>query len=383
MTLAGRNVTVRAATLVCLCVVVLLVALEALFMLRNFDTPQPGPFGYDRLELTLHHPDGSSPDIPPEIPALLYYPTAEGQAQLASGQFPLIVHSPGWGASRHTNQQLLTFLTSHGYVVLSIDDVKLNGAWSGQSSQARAIQEMPYALTSPKGLGEDIRRFDQRTQAQGRKISAALTALERLAQSHSSEPLSLIARFDHVAGVGFSFGGTALAHLCSIDPRLVSVVNLDGGHWGRGADAVPCAYLMIYGLDSLPNSQPEHQRTLHGRREQQMIIRDLQLVRRHISNDNTFVALFPTARHGQFADAPTPSLLRRVLGGGRSAKQSSVIHAMRNAFTLHFLHAYLPTDGDPTSFDPPLDPALAQRLTLDSAMLNQWKDYPIPLGHTD
>ena len=115
----------------------------------------PGPFGVGVRTLTLVDttrvtPAHGSVAQQPErtLVTEIWYPTAAGSmapvrdATLATGQFPLIVNSPGYADSRLGEGYLGSLLASRGYV-FAAPDFPVTGAVAGNDRSLTDVSNQP------------------------------------------------------------------------------------------------------------------------------------------------------------------------------------------------------------------------------------------------
>jgi predicted dienelactone hydrolase len=146
-------------------------------------------------------------------------PVAPGPA------WPVILFSPGYGASRAFYSGLAADLASRGYVVLAVDhpyEVAVT-----QLADGRVV-----------GPAHDAGRTDaERVAYMERQVVVRAAdlrfVLDQLARPNSLPPV-LAGRLDagRVAAIGHSFGGATAALLASQDPRIGAAADIDGMLYG-------------------------------------------------------------------------------------------------------------------------------------------------------
>ena len=146
---------------------------------------------------------------------------ARRDAAPATGRWPVIVFSPGYGAARAFYAGLLAELASRGYVVLALD----------HPYEAALTELANGTLVTP------IERFDpnerDRTQYMARQL-AVRTADVRFVLDRLRTTADLASHLDttRVAVIGHSFGGATAAQAAVDDPRVTAAVNIDGTLYG-------------------------------------------------------------------------------------------------------------------------------------------------------
>ncbi len=166
---------------------------------------------------------------------------------------PLVIFSHGLGGYLSQNSHLCEHLASHGYVVASLAHP---GATSG----------VPYASGDPAYMPPLAELMGAEPMKAGMEVARAKTTRDRFnglirqARAASMSGLSstwaadISALLDHltedapapnlsdvleridltrVAVMGMSLGGSASCLAGHVDSRISTIVNLDGGQWGR------------------------------------------------------------------------------------------------------------------------------------------------------
>lgn len=118
--------------------------------------------------------------------------TARRDATATAGKFPVIVYAPSYRAPAFENADLCEFLASHGYVVIASPSI-------GQS---------------PEGMKDDL----EGAETQLGDIQFLVGYAHRLPQADT----------DHIAVIGYSWGGLSNAMAAAKDSRIDALVSLDG-----------------------------------------------------------------------------------------------------------------------------------------------------------
>jgi len=124
-----------------------------------------------------------------ELAALM---TARRDAIASAGQFPVVIYAPSYRGPAFENADLCEFLASHGYVVIASPSI-------GQS---------PYGMT------DDLEGIE----AQVGDVQYLIGYAHSLPQ----------ADIEHLAVMGYSWGGLANVMAAAKDPRIHALVSLDG-----------------------------------------------------------------------------------------------------------------------------------------------------------
>jgi len=162
--------------------------------------------------------------------AMAYYGRIDTHAVVGAApaaarpRWPVVLFSPGYGASRAFYTGLVADLASRGFVVLAVDhpyEVAVTELASGRI--ATAIER--FAGDAPDGAAR---------MAQQEHVRAAdlRFVLDRIALPDALGALSGHLDLDRVAAIGHSFGGAAALLAMAEDPRIAAAANLDGTLYG-------------------------------------------------------------------------------------------------------------------------------------------------------
>ncbi|OJJ41007.1 hypothetical protein ASPWEDRAFT_731661 [Aspergillus wentii DTO 134E9] len=140
---------------------------------------------------------------------------------LPGKEYPVIIFSPGMGASRFIYSSLMQSVASMGFVVISVDH-----------PYDSAIVEFPDGK-SINSLGVKKLRENILTALDTRAKDLSFT-LDQLEETPKLIPSSFTGRLqlDKVSVIGHSFGGAAAADVMINDTRFAGGMNLDGALWG-------------------------------------------------------------------------------------------------------------------------------------------------------
>jgi dienelactone hydrolase len=163
----------------------------------------------------------------------------------ASGPpLPVVVYVPSWGQPRSEVQPTARDLASHGYVVLSIDDIVHDRYDAPQSAADEDVRLTPFDFSSDEAADRTIARSQARARREADKALAAYDAFVGCVAATPAWQGRVEA--NRLAVVGFSFGGATAAAARS-DPRVVASVNLDGWTFGyAGGSTSPVPHLQMY-----------------------------------------------------------------------------------------------------------------------------------------
>jgi dienelactone hydrolase len=167
--------------------------------------------------------------------------------------WPVVLYSPGAGDPREFTTALVEDLTSHGYVVATIDHVHDSGPVElpdghVELSALPAFTDENEAALTAKEIGARV--------ADTRFVIDELTALNRGANPDHEHPrlprgMHGALDLDQVGMFGHSDGGSTTGHAMHDDRRIKAGVDLDGTFWtpqGRAGSDRP---LLLFGEQDL------------------------------------------------------------------------------------------------------------------------------------
>ena len=190
---------------------------------------------------------------------------ATADAPAAGGSHPVLLMSPGLGATTAFMGAHASDLASHGFVVVGID---VSGETQAVDTGEGVLAPMAPGLANASVASIELRSRDMRF------------VLSRLGSLHGAGRLDL----GRVGAFGHSNGGATTATAMLADRRLRAGVNLDGAIFGAVAQR---------GLD-----RPFG--TLHGAGPDAAYASLFEL-RSHLRGPRPY-AYFPRARHNSFTD---------------------------------------------------------------------------------
>ncbi|MEO8397052.1 MAG: hypothetical protein ABI700_28920 [Chloroflexota bacterium] len=178
---------------------------------------------------------------------------------VASGKFPLLIFSPGFGGVADFYTSLVEEVASHGYIVAALAH--------------------PYSL----GLvefpdGRIIAATDLVTQLNeaNREKTAAIWAgdaefaLDTLEKLNGSDPLLAgHLDLDHMGAFGHSFGGATAAEIAHDDPRVLAAINMDGTMFGDAAKSGLTKPFMMMQSDMSTDNPSDEELVAQGTTRQQ------------------------------------------------------------------------------------------------------------------
>ncbi|CAN5851222.1 hypothetical protein BH11PSE3_BH11PSE3_20350 [soil metagenome] len=296
-----------------------------------------GPRGVGRLEAALRDRQGRA------IPITIWYPTAaaaRNAAPLENAPFdattntPLILYSPGWAATRRQSSAQTENLASHGFVVVACDDYA-NDVTTDPDFGAG------FDVSSDGAMAASMERAGRHVTTQGDRIVAVLNALA------AGQVPMLAGRLDlgRVGVLGLSVGGASGLQAALIDPRIVAVLNLDGGLFGPPATRVGShAYFLVSSREAFPSQADLSSTDAETRNNALVSVRDLPLNARRMERPGNYWALLETADHGDLSDELFVFSRRTLF---RSNSQRRAVHAAIRAYEIAFFQSALGGDPEP------------------------------------
>ena len=172
-----------------------------------------------------------------------------GEVVQVPGGFPVILYSPGLGASRFDNSSLVVDLASRGYVVVAVDHPYTSNAPVTLANGRQVDRDT--ADTVEMSAEESLARMTRSVSTNSADLSFVLDHLTRLNADPGGafhDRLDL----DSVGALGFSFGGATAEQVLADDPRFDAGINMDGTHFGTVRDTgVPAPSLNILSTDHI------------------------------------------------------------------------------------------------------------------------------------
>lgn len=165
-------------------------------------------------------------------------------------RWPVVLFSPGYGASRAFYSGLLADLASRGFVVLALD----------HAYEAPVVELANGRLATPveRFLPDDPDRLRYMSERQSVRAADLRFVAGQIGRPGALGPL-LSERLDlrRIAAIGHSFGGASAVEAAMGDARIRAVANIDGTLYGRAAtDPMPVPFLLL---------ESDHRETRHSR----------------------------------------------------------------------------------------------------------------------
>lgn len=283
------------------------------------------------------------------LPNITTHSYPRGWLPAKPARFPLLLFSHGYAAGTESqNTVQMEELASHGFVVASIDhpyeaggvivppDSKLlesnppvptaDSAQARQSTAlfdrlrvARDTTEILAPLRELLTMGAALDTAADRWLVDTRFV---LDQITRMSAAHEGNDTLFVGRLvtDSIGIFGMSFGGATAANFCTVDPRCVAGMNLDGLHYGVASrQSLPRPFFI-----ASSQGNPNVHRLFYER-----------------AKAPAWLMVTKGAEHMDFTDlgwfAPTLGTKAKMLGGIPASR----MHALMNAIVLQWFDAAL------------------------------------------
>ncbi len=151
--------------------------------------------------------------------------TTDAKIAKAKMKFPVIIFSPGLGASPFSYTAIIENLVSRGYVIAAINHAYDTSDFKFSDGQTILYAAEKWDRQVPKDWTADERKqfFDERRIGWAQDISFVASQLENLENSFKKQM-----DLQNLGMLGHSFGGQAATIACAADERFKACANLDG-----------------------------------------------------------------------------------------------------------------------------------------------------------
>ena len=169
-----------------------------------------------------------------ELPALdVLYPVATataGESQPPQ-RFAVILYFSGWPGDSVSNRVLIAELVSHGYAVVTFTyPARLPSMSDADYRRQLDDINIPMDFSSLPALERTTDLFERRVRSRGLDAGLTIDMLQRL-QTSDAPGITRLLDLSRIGVLGFSLGGSIANHLCSVDARIRSAVDMDASHW--------------------------------------------------------------------------------------------------------------------------------------------------------
>lgn len=217
--------------------------------------------------------------------------------------WPLVIFSPGYGASRAFYTSVISGLASEGYVVLALD----------HPYEAAIVELSDGRIATPieKFSSTDTNRIRFMETRQALRVEDIRFVLDHL----DWLPFADLVDRERIAAIGHSFGGATAARSLEADRRIFAAANIDGTIYGDISDEPLRKPFLL--LESDPKDTGHSETYMEGNRK--FLARAGKLGRRE---------RLANANHYSFTDVPLlfsgPGrfALSLLMGGSRGPVQT-------------------------------------------------------------
>jgi predicted dienelactone hydrolase len=173
---------------------------------------------------------GVSPDQFVQVVTQTIHTNAVPEADLADAScYPVVIFSPGFGATPKFYTKQLEELASHGYVVVAI-----NPTYEAPVlfPDGQVITQSSVFDFSSANSETEQQVFNQAVEIRAADVSFMLKELERINIEDPQELLTGHLDLSQVGIFGHSLGGDTAIQAMKRDHRLKAGINMDGGSYG-------------------------------------------------------------------------------------------------------------------------------------------------------
>ena len=205
---------------------------------------------------------------------------------------PLVLYSPGWGATRLQSRIQVENLASHGFVVIGCDDI----ANDVENDPERGLA---LELATDADTAASIDRAGRHAVQQGKRLLDILEAVGAGQVAAVADRLDL----SHVGVLGYSIGGAAGLAAAATDRRIVAVFNIDGGLFGPAPDGIVVDnYFLLSSREAFPSAQELASSDPVTRNYARISAIDIPRNTQRMAQPQSYWAMIPTVGHGDLAD---------------------------------------------------------------------------------
>ncbi|MDN4524027.1 alpha/beta hydrolase family protein [Fictibacillus fluitans] len=251
---------------------------------------------------------------------------SELKAKPASGQFPVVLFSHGFPASRFNYTYLAEEMASHGYVVVAMEHTYHSLITTLGDGRAASLVKTP----SPVQLNAWDKIIDN---IWSRDTSFILDQLEKVQAGTIQTPLKEKLDLTRIAVAGHSFGGANAADSLMKDSRIKIGANLDGTFFGSQLQnnklTKPFLYVTTKPIDHEKDIDMPPQKQLNdmnmSKEQFKHYAHEIKKREEHALQKNTDHMVIKDAKHLSFSDI---YLYSPVLGPSPEALHEKVRSSM-------------------------------------------------------
>jgi predicted dienelactone hydrolase len=191
---------------------------------RIEDDAKTGPY-FPRAECLPGGPKGFDRGV---AATLVTHAFDDAPLATCGAPFPVLLFSPGAGATPFYYTTLLEELASHGYVVAAIDHCYEGRGQVFPDGHAFA-PDAEKRRPDPKSPDIERQTAEYYRRRVDLRAADAKFVLDQLHELNSSDPrFAGTLDLARVGAFGHSLGGVTATEMCAIDPRFKAAANLDG-----------------------------------------------------------------------------------------------------------------------------------------------------------
>jgi dienelactone hydrolase len=251
----------------------------------------------------------------------------------AQDRYPVLLYLPSWTGLRTENTLQIEELASHGYVVVGIDHPSSSAITVFPDGRVVGTKLAgPDAFSSDAALANFIDVAKREAEI---RTEDARFVLDTLGSLNTSDPDGLLTgRLDlsHVGILGFSFGGGVAARAAWLDRRFKAALDMDGMIVTDLFKSRALAQLFF--MLEEPLLESEFAGDPKKRREIAFDHKQVEDMRRLLSQSGGYLMIIPGTRHNNFTDVPfySPLRINSELGRADPEKTARTISDYGRAF---------------------------------------------------
>ena len=265
-----------------------------------------------------------------------------------AGPYPVVLYNPAWQGERTEGTFQAEELASHGFVVVAIDHTFFSG-----------LVEFPDGRVADSRNAPELGSFEHATLEEEAALGARYVKIEaqddifvlnQLEAMNKDSASPFFHRLDltRVGALGYSVGGAVSEQAAFDDPRIRSVIDLDGWSFGElQLHGLPKPLMVIYEdkANTIPTDAQLHSGPMAQQLYWQFSAMDYAHVLESMHQYGGWLLFVAGTNHVDFSDRSLFSPLARLTGGGTLSPKRA--HAIVNAYTLAFFTQTLKGTAQP------------------------------------
>jgi dienelactone hydrolase len=245
-------------------------------------------------------------------------------------RLPVILFSPGWKGHLTQNTAQFEMLSSHGFIVLSLEHTP--------------ALDLPVDFDpSPE---QNLQGYSVEVERRARDVSFVLDQLEAINQNDPEGLFEERIDISRVGMFGYSFGGATTLEACWRDERLNAGINMDGMLFGGSAESgVEQPFLFMSSDGDLPSEEDMQCADARNRVHMRALDTDINRIRRSLARYGGYYLVVKGTSHSNYSDRPLYSPLRKLTHGGSIEARNAI--RIVNAYSLAFFEEHLNGKAQP------------------------------------